>query len=385
MSQDLCDILFIKKKIIMNLKYSVGLDISSKKVNGCISVIDENQKVMVRSSIVFYNTINGFKELELWIKKWHVESQVPLVICMEATGIYHENCAHFLFEKAHNISIVLPNKAKHYLISLGLKSKNDTIDAKGLSKMGAEQCLDTWQPLGKYFYELRQYTRQYQNLQEQKTVIKNQLHALELGMYINKPVIKQLEKVILLFDKQLKELDKMIKKHLDSDENVKQKAINICQIKGIASLSLATILAETNGFELFKNYKQLVSYAGFDVVERESGTSVGKTRISKKGNSHIRRALFMPAFTVVTYKQKPFVDLYNRTLEKHGIKMKSYVAVQKKLLTTIYHLWKKNEMYDPNYSINIQEQEQELSSLLAFEKGVKNSPKQVEAIQGKHP
>lgn len=369
----------------MNLKYSVGLDISSKKVNGCISVIDENQKVMVRSSIVFYNTINGFKELELWIKKWHVESQVPLVICMEATGIYHENCAHFLFEKAHNISIVLPNKAKHYLISLGLKSKNDTIDAKGLSKMGAEQCLDTWQPLGKYFYELRQYTRQYQNLQEQKTVIKNQLHALELGMYINKPVIKQLEKVILLFDKQLKELDKMIKKHLDSDENVKQKAINICQIKGIASLSLATILAETNGFELFKNYKQLVSYAGFDVVERESGTSVGKTRISKKGNSHIRRALFMPAFTVVTYKQKPFVDLYNRTLEKHGIKMKSYVAVQKKLLTTIYHLWKKNEMYDPNYSINIQEQEQELSSLLAFEKGVKNSPKQVEAIQGKHP
>jgi len=204
-------------------------------------------------------------------------------------------------------------------------------------------------------------------------------------MYINKPVIKQLEKVILLFDKQLKELDKMIKKHLDSDENVKQKAINICQIKGIASLSLATILAETNGFELFKNYKQLVSYAGFDVVERESGTSVGKTRISKKGNSHIRRALFMPAFTVVTYKQKPFVDLYNRTLEKHGIKMKSYVAVQKKLLTTIYHLWKKNEMYDPNYRINIQEQEQGLSSLLAFEKGVKNSPKQVEAIQGKHP
>jgi len=367
----------------MNLKYSVGLDISSKKVNGCISVIDENQKV--RSSIVFYNTINGFKELELWIKKWHVESQVPLVICMEATGIYHENCAHFLFEKTHKVSIVLPNKAKHYLISLGLKSKNDTIDAKGLSKMGAEQCLDTWQPLGKYFYELRQYTRQYQNLQEQKTVIKNQLHALELGMYINKPVIKQLEKVILLFDKQLKELDKMIKKHLDSDENVKQKAINICQIKGIASLSLATILAETNGFELFKNYKQLVSYAGFDVVERESGTSVGKTRISKKGNSHIRRALFMPAFTVVTYKQKPFVDLYNRTLEKHGIKMKSYVAVQKKLLTTIYHLWKKNEMYDPNYRINIQEQEQGLSSLLAFEKGVKNSPKQVEAIQGKHP
>ncbi|MBE0393625.1 hypothetical protein BJQ96_03496 [Flavobacterium sp. PL0002] len=49
--------------------------------------------------------------------------------------------------------------------------------------------------------------------------------------------------------------------------------------------------------------------------------------------------------------------------------MKSYVAVQKKLLVMVYHLWKKNERYDSDYQINIQEKEQELSSLLAFEKG----------------
>lgn len=29
--------------------------------------------------------------------------------------------------------------------------------------------------------------------------------------------------------------------------------------------------------------------------------------------------------------------------------MKSYVAVQKKLLTTIYALWKKRETFDPAY------------------------------------
>ena len=373
----------------MTIKYSVGLDISSKKVNGSISLIDENQKVTVKSSIVFYNTLKGFSELSLWIKKWHIKPEVPLVICMEATGVYHENCALYLFEKGYNVSIILPNKAKHYLISMGLKSKNDSIDAKGLSKMGAEQCLDLWQPSGKYFYELRQYTRQHQNLQEQKTVINNQLHALEFGMYDVKPVVKQLKKVIQLFDKQIKELEKIIKKHLESDEIVNQKVANICQIKGIGILTIATILAETNGFELFKNYKQLVSYAGFDVVERESGSSVtGKTRISKKGNSHIRRALFMPAFTAVKYQEPSFFGLYERTYAKHGIKMKSYVAVQKKLLTTIYHLWKKNEEYNPNYIFIIQEMVQELSSLLGFEKAAstqKNSPNQVEAIQGKHP
>jgi hypothetical protein len=50
-------------------------------------------------------------------------------------------------------------------------------------------------------------------------------------------------------------------------------------------LTAATILAETNGFELFKKIKQ-VSYAGFDVVERESGTSTGKQKYQKRQQSY---------------------------------------------------------------------------------------------------
>lgn len=370
------------------LKYSVGLDISSKKIDGCISVIDTNQKVIVKSSIVFSNDLKGFKILENWILKHYKEKNIPLVLCMEATGIYYESCTLYLFEKKFNVSVVLPNKAKQYSQAIGLKSKNDTIDARGLAQMGAERCLRTWQPLAKYFYDLRLYTRQHQNLQEQKTVINNQLKSLECGMYINKKITKQLERLICIFEKQLIELDKLIKAHINSNEDIQIKANNICKIKGIGILTFATLIAETNGFELFENSKQLVSYAGFDVVENQSGSTFGRTKISKKGNSRIRRALFMPAFTVITYKQKPFIDLFERTLEKHNIKMKSYVAVQKKILTIIYSLWKKNEMYDTNYSINIQEEEQKLSSrAIVFEEDTvkKISPKQVEAKQGKHP
>jgi transposase len=370
----------------MILKYSVGLDISSKKVNGCISVIDENQKVTVKSSIVFSNNPKGFKELEQWMLKHQKEQTIPLVICMEATGIYHEACALYLFERQFNISIILPNKAKKYLQAIGLKSKNDIIDAKGLAQMGAEQSLKTWQPLGKFFYELRLLTRQYQNLQEQKTVIKNQLHALEHAMYSNIIVTKQLKKIINLFDKQIVELDKKIAEKLNSDIKIKTKVANICKIKGIGTLTIATILAETNGFELFENYKQVVSFAGFDVIENESGKRTGKTKISKKGNSRIRRALFMPAFSAISCKQKPFLDLYNRTFEKHGIKMKSYVAVQKKLLTTIYHLWKSGLEFDEKYQENspnktaetIQDNslENNFSDLQNYKKKIKNETKQ---------
>ena len=60
------------------------------------------------------------------------------------------------------------------------------------------------------------------------------------------------------------------------------------------------------------------------MIENQSGNRIGKIRISKKGNSRIRRAMFMPAFAVVRTKQTVFYNLYSRTFEKHKIKIKSY-------------------------------------------------------------
>jgi transposase len=77
--------------------------------------------------------------------------------------------------------------------------------------------------------------------------------------------------------------------------------------------------------------------------------------------------------------------------ERTGIKMKGIVAVQKKLLLTIYYLWKKNEPYDSNYRYrtsrkdDIQEEEQELSSRHGFCEAEKSSQTKRLATQGKHP
>ncbi|SFP69679.1 transposase [Parafilimonas terrae] len=135
------------------------------------------------------------------------------------------------------------------------------------------------------------------------------------------------------------------------------------------------MLAETNGFLLFKNASQLVSYCGYDVVENQSGKHVGKTKISKKGNGHIRRVLHMPAFNVVRYQVQPFIQLYERTLQKHNIKMKSYVAVQKKILVIIYSLWKNNQVFNEQHQYNTTRDEELVhSSRLSFEEAAqKNS------------
>ena len=348
------------------LKYSLGLDISAKTIYACISGIDAAQKVTVKSSCKIANTLAGFKQLDQWVGKHYKQTCVPLVVNMEATGVYYENCALFLFKEGYSVSVLLPNKAKKWLQSEGLKSKNDKIDAQGLSKMGAEKALELWQPAAEYYYQLRTMTRQYQSLQELKTAVNNQLHAEDHGMYKNKMVIKQLKQQIDLMDKQIAALEKAIEMHIAADKDVAKKVDNICGIKGLGILSVAVIIAETNGFALFKNAPQLVSYAGYDVVENQSGNHTGKTKISKKGNSRIRRMLHMPALNMIRYQQTPFVDLFGRTFNKHRMKMKSYVAVQKKLLVIIYSLWKNNTVYDINYkNKHTRELKQELSLGLA--------------------
>lgn len=336
----------------MLVKYSLGIDISSETFDSNLSVIDSNQNVKVIASHKFPNTSEGFTHCHKWIQKHWKQKDIRLAIAMEATGVYYENCALFLFRKDYTVAVVLPNKAKKYMQSTGLKSKNDKIDAKGLARMGAEQSLRSWEPMTEFFYQLRELTRQQQSLQEHRTILLNQIHANENGMFINKMIMKQLRSLVAVIVKQIEDIEKTIEKHVTSNSEVADKVKKITRIKGVGILTVATLIAETNGFALFSAGRQLVSYAGYDVVENQSGNHKGKTRISKKGNSRIRRALHMPALSVVRWEQAAFLNLYKRTLEKHNLKMKSYVAVQKKLLVVIYSLWKKNEEYDNNYLIN---------------------------------
>ncbi len=330
------------------LKYGLGIDMAMEKFDACISIIDKLQQVTIRAQCSFNNNKKGFEAFILWVTK-NTRIPLPTVYLMEATGIYYEQLAWFLHDKKCNVSVVLPNKAKKYKEALGLKSKNDRIDAKGLAQMACEQNNTTWKPLSSNIYLLRLITRQIQSIAEQSTVLKNQLHALQYGMYRDKAIETMYTRQLNLLQKNKKGLQSRVEQIVESDEILKKKFSNICKIKGLGLQNLAVIVAETNGFAAFENIAQLVSYAGYDVVENQSGKRKGKTKISKKGNSHIRRCLHFPAFNMIKYEVAPFNNLYERVYEKSKIKMKAYTAVQKKLLEFIYTLWKKDEAFDPKY------------------------------------
>jgi len=333
------------------LKYSVGIDVSSEDLVAGFGLISRDLLSKVGKPRKFTNTTKGFKSLDRWIQKQQKAKSVKLGVVMEATGVYHENIAHFLYGKGYEIYVVLPNKAKRYLQSIGYRSKNDPIDSRGLTQMGIDQQhLEKWHPPSPIMIHLRGLTRHRQRIQQQVTVVNNQFHAIESGFFDDKSVKKSLRATIRFHKKQIKSLELDIEETLKANPLLAAKIERIVKsIKGIGTLTLVTLIAETNGFEHFSSIQQITKYAGYDVIENQSGKSKGKERISKKGNSRIRRILHMPALNLVSFNTGSFPSIYERIYQSSGIKMKAYVAIQRKLLCLLFTLWKKDEIFDPNF------------------------------------
>jgi transposase len=327
------------------IKQSVGIDVSK----GTLDVIFKSQTpkgVTIKGSRKFDNTHQGFEQLLAWCNKREATENVIYV--MEATGIYHEDLLFYLHQQGKQVAIELPQRIKYYSKSKGIKTKNDTIDSGVIADYGIERNLTPWQPPSPKFQTLRDLSREHTALTDMKTVSENRLHAALYSHDKTKNVIARLQAQIEFCDQQLGEIGNEITAVIKEDEQLNEKIGKVKTIKGIGLITIVKILAETGGFYLFNNINQLISYAGLDVVENQSGTHQGKTRISKKGNTRLRTALYMPALSAIRHN-KEMKEFNERIMETHQFKKQGIVAVMRKLLILVYTLWKKNEEYDYQY------------------------------------
>ncbi|MFZ5553090.1 MAG: IS110 family transposase [Bacteroidota bacterium] len=340
------------KKIV---KQVLGIDVAQKELVVCLGRMYDDWIPQLYRHKTFSNTAKGFEAMTLWAKK-QTEDGCAIRYVMEATGVYHESLAYFLEEKGYEVSVVLPNKISNYFRTLELKTITDKTASEAIARFGLERKLDCWKRPKAIFNELKQLTRERDQIVEQRTMDKNQLHAEQTQAEPNKKSIERVKTRIKLLNKQESDIKKEIAVLIKQEEKVAQSVDVICSIPGVGLLTAATVLAETNGFELIRNKRQLTSYAGLDVQEKQSGTSVkGKPRISKKGNKHLRKAMHLPALAAIRHEDR-FKAIFVRLVTKHGIKMKAAVAVQRKLLEMIYILYKTNTVYDKNH---LKEQENE--------------------------
>jgi transposase len=330
------------------LKQVAGIDVAQKELVVSLGRMDHSIEPEIYAFKTFANKPSGFAALLVWINK-HSHADTPVRFVMEATGVYHENLAYYLSDQGHEVSIVLPNKISNYIKTLEIATITDKTASAAICQFGLEKKVNIWQKPKAIFRDLKQLTRERDQLIAERTVAKNQLHAEKAEAFPNEKSIARLRQRIELFNNQEKEIRTDIAEIVKQDEELTQKIDNVATIPGVGRLTVVITIAETNGFELIKSKKQLTGYSGLGVKEKQSGTSVkGKPKISKKGNRHLRKAMYMPSLCAIRTNEH-FKTIFVRLVSKHGIKMKAAVAVQRKLLELIYVLWSTNTKYDENH------------------------------------
>jgi transposase len=330
------------------LKQTVGIDVAYKSFDARFGTTNTQQQITLSPSKSFKNSLPGFKLFLRWLKKLVLSNDIPLVFVMEATGVYYEQLANFLFKHNYQVAVILPNKIRNYAKSLESKSKTDPLDAAVITRFGLERQLMLWTPPSDTLKSLRDVCREYHSIKTNITQIKNQLHALRSSFKPHRESFQRKSQLLKFLQRQVALIKKELRALVKSDPALAQHLKQISIAKGLGDITILTVLAETRCFEFVTNQKQLTSYAGFDVVFNDSGIKKGKTSISKKGNKFIRKALFMPALSACRANPK-MKELYNRLVAKGKNKKLAIIAVARKLLLLIYTLWKTNSPYIPDY------------------------------------
>ena len=333
------------------LRQNVGIDIAKDSFVATFTVLLKGQLIKNKGTKKFENNHKGFEEFLNWCKKFQ-ENNILINFTMEATGVYYENLAYFLFEKQHVVHVLLPNKAKKFAESLNIKSKTDKIDSKMLGRMGVERVLEKWVLSSKIYRRLRTLARERQQLVKERTRIKNQLHAEEHTGDPIKTTIRRMMNHIKYLDKQINSIEKELETVVSKDAYISEKVKKITTVPGLAFKTVVGVIAETQGFVNITSIRQLSSYAGYDISIKESGKWKGKARISKKGNSHIRQIMYMPSLSAIQHSAT-YKSFYERLNEKKQNGLISGTAVQRKLLGLIYTLWKNDSEYIENYEMKI--------------------------------
>tara|TARA_R110002153_G_scaffold205482_1_gene358227 strand:+ start:351 stop:1424 length:1074 start_codon:yes stop_codon:yes gene_type:complete len=342
------------------LKQSLGIDVSKLNLSLSLGFLSNKLEKEFKSHPDVPNDISGYRELLKWLGK-SIDPSVDMLVVMEATGVYHQGIAHYLHSKGYAVCVMQSGRVKRYAQSLDQRSKTDALDSKMLSMLGLERTIRLWRPPSQELQELKALSRERSSLLKDRTTENNRQGAIDSGVYGNARALKRHRNRLKLLNVQIEMIEEEMQELVSKNEELKRKIGFMMSIPGISFISAATVIGETLGFESITNAKQLTSYAGYDIVLRESGNFKGKTRISKKGNSHIRAALHMPSMTCVrcnpTLKQ-----FYNRLKPKKAKPLVALIAVQRKLLILMYTLWKNEEVYDAAFETKKQQRHEALAA-----------------------
>jgi len=315
----------------------VGIDVGSKEL---VASMEAEGSRSPRGA--FPNKASGHRQLLRWIRKHCRRARV----CMEASGIYSfEPALALAGAKGIELMVANPKAVRDFAGAWRQRSKTDALDADVLLEFARRMPFVPWQPPPPEVLELKALARRIEALQRMLSQERNRLHA-SVRHAAGAAVREDIEHHIEHLGGRIRDLRRQALKLVGAHPRLARRHQLLCSIKGVADASAIQILAELETLPADMTVRQWVAHAGLDPRHFESGTSVRKqTRISRAGNKHLRRALFMPALVAIQWE--PNVNaFYEHLLEAGKTKMQANVAVMRKLLHAFYGMFRHDQLFD---------------------------------------
>jgi transposase len=147
---------------------------------------------------------------------------------------------------------------------------------------------------------------------------------------------------LLFLNDRLDEVTKMLIQWCES--TMKEDLKIITSIHGINTKTAAPFLAEMGDHRNYKTYKNFIAFSGLDPSVHESGTFIGMSKLSKRGNRHLRRIIYLMTFCAIRIKG-PFKSYFVRRRNEGLPFKKALFATAHKLIRTIFAMLTKRTYY----------------------------------------
>jgi transposase len=322
----------------MNKVFSVGVDVSRQTLDAAARTQGGEPR-----TAQFANTPAGHRQLIKWSTKGGRSARVVL----EATGVYGLDLALALDAAPRcEVMVVNPRAARKFAEACLQRSSTDATMATALQEYAARMEFVTWTPPTVAARDLRAIARRIAALTVEKTRELNRQHAAGATEDTPAVVANDVAVNVRHLERRIAELERHAVMLITDTAELKQAYDCLLSVRGIAQTSAIQLLGELLVLPADMSVRQWVAHSGLDVRHVQSGTSVHKVpRISKQGNTHLRRALYMPALVATQYE--PHVRAFYEHLLAAGKKpLQAVVAVMRKLLHAIYGMLKTNTHFD---------------------------------------
>ena len=322
----------------MNKQCYVGVDVSQETLDVAARSPGGEQR-----TAQFANTSAGHRQLIKWLTKGGRCARVVL----ESTGVYSLDLAVALAAAQRiEVMVVNPRAARKFADACLQRSCTDTTMAVALREYAARMEFVAWTPPAAAVRELRAIARRIAALTLEKTRERNRQHAA--GASADTPAVVRNDVAVNVrhLERRIAELERHAVALIRSDAQLQPIYRRVLSVCGIAETTAIQLLGELLVLPADMTARQWVAHSGLDVRHVTSGTSVHKVpRISKQGNAHVRRILFMPA--LVASQREPHVRAFYEHLVAAGkTPLQALIAVMRKLLHAIWGMLKTETDFD---------------------------------------